>query len=682
MIRAPLIKRLPNELLVRTLHYCNYKVVIRFSMTCKRFYEMVRQSISLQLHIELEVGGLEILGASSASYASMLAELRGYWDASIIIIPSEPEDWDKKISSKVEVTKTRLELKEPELVSGSAAPPIVDIEPERPVQESPHVPTFAPNTEPVPVIPSKRRLRSGATRTTRPIKRRHLVSPEDQDAPQPDQVGTDALTVADISPNYSHPKLANSAPSPSPTPPPVSPSLTASATSTSGPFIAPTEPDLWQEKKQFEVDSSDVPSEEPRDVTVSCQSISGDIHPKSDLESHFFAAATTTLNTVPVEPTALSPPRCLVPAKRCAPAKFQPNLFQTKRRRITPTEIREFHTSLPTSAVADLPPLSLSQTEPKTTQLFTVPTIDDPSPPSEPSFRPSTSQNPVIQAPSLITRLVELTRDEAKSARTLIYTSDKSNSRLTSALGSIIDTRMSSSGKPGAPSCVHLRAPIMPREIVEEKSNDVDMVALDAMATPDVTISASTPDTSLSSIGSAPTSPVAFAVEAETMLKVPKDRSLVDEEDVEMDPNSLMSDSTRSGYTQRQHRMSTTSGRPASTQVTSNSEDTEPMEQTGVEVTPEETMEDTTDTVEQEGVPELVTEEPANALARPAEAPQQLTNLAQNFAGMQVQAAAVTYPGEHAAAPQELEPEPVAELAQVLGAMQMSAQGEADAHTE
>ncbi|CAE7196066.1 unnamed protein product [Rhizoctonia solani] len=50
--------------------------------------------------------------------------------ASVIIIPPEPEDWDKKISSKVEVTKTRLELKEPELVSGSAAPPIVDLEPQ------------------------------------------------------------------------------------------------------------------------------------------------------------------------------------------------------------------------------------------------------------------------------------------------------------------------------------------------------------------------------------------------------------------------------------------------------------------------------------------------------------------------------------------------------------------------
>ncbi|CAE7137983.1 unnamed protein product [Rhizoctonia solani] len=274
----------------------------------------------------------------------------------------------------------------------------------RPVQESPHVPTFAPNTEPVPVIPSKRRLRTGATRATRPIKRRRLVSPEDQDVPQSDQVGTEVLTVADISPNYSHPKLANSAPSPSPTPPPVSPSLTASATSTSGFFIAPTEPDLWQEKNQFEVDYNDVPGEEPRDVTVSCQSISGDIHPKSDLhitqESHFFAAAIPTLNTVPVEPTALSPPKCLVPAKRCAPDKFQPNLFQTKRRRITPTEIREFHTPLPTSVVADLPPLSLSRNEPKTTQSFTIPTSNDPSPPSEPSFRPSTNQNPPIQPPS------------------------------------------------------------------------------------------------------------------------------------------------------------------------------------------------------------------------------------------------------------------------------------------
>ncbi|KAH7333850.1 hypothetical protein B0J17DRAFT_674362 [Rhizoctonia solani] len=82
MTRPLLITSLPNEVLVRILHYCKYRAIIRFSMTCRKSYEAVLQSISLQLLIGLEVTGLEILDISSkASYSSVLAELKGYQDA-------------------------------------------------------------------------------------------------------------------------------------------------------------------------------------------------------------------------------------------------------------------------------------------------------------------------------------------------------------------------------------------------------------------------------------------------------------------------------------------------------------------------------------------------------------------------------------------------------------------------
>ncbi|CAE6362078.1 unnamed protein product [Rhizoctonia solani] len=74
----------PRELLVRTLHYCDYVTIIRFSLTCRRAYETVSSSVSLQLHIELEINGLEIADGSSnrnSNYSLSLKELRDYQDA-------------------------------------------------------------------------------------------------------------------------------------------------------------------------------------------------------------------------------------------------------------------------------------------------------------------------------------------------------------------------------------------------------------------------------------------------------------------------------------------------------------------------------------------------------------------------------------------------------------------------
>ncbi|CAE6432935.1 unnamed protein product [Rhizoctonia solani] len=82
--RPLLITDIPSEALVHVLHYCNYKAIIQFSMTCKKSHETVRQSVSLQLHIELEINGLEIINRSSntsGDYSTILAELKGYRDA-------------------------------------------------------------------------------------------------------------------------------------------------------------------------------------------------------------------------------------------------------------------------------------------------------------------------------------------------------------------------------------------------------------------------------------------------------------------------------------------------------------------------------------------------------------------------------------------------------------------------
>ncbi|CAE6432924.1 unnamed protein product [Rhizoctonia solani] len=75
---------IPSEIFVRILHNCDYVSIVRFSLTCKRAYEVVSSSISLQLHIELDINGLEIANQTSEknlNYSSVLKELRDYQDA-------------------------------------------------------------------------------------------------------------------------------------------------------------------------------------------------------------------------------------------------------------------------------------------------------------------------------------------------------------------------------------------------------------------------------------------------------------------------------------------------------------------------------------------------------------------------------------------------------------------------
>ncbi|KDN42226.1 hypothetical protein RSAG8_06893, partial [Rhizoctonia solani AG-8 WAC10335] len=74
----------PQEILVRALHNCDYVTIIRFSLTCRKAQEAVSSSISLQLHMELEINGLEIADGSSKgnpNYLLILKELRDYQDA-------------------------------------------------------------------------------------------------------------------------------------------------------------------------------------------------------------------------------------------------------------------------------------------------------------------------------------------------------------------------------------------------------------------------------------------------------------------------------------------------------------------------------------------------------------------------------------------------------------------------
>ncbi|CAE6471654.1 unnamed protein product [Rhizoctonia solani] len=106
MNKPPSIIHLPNEVLIRILHYCNYRTIVRFSLTCRNSYEAVLQSVSLQLLMELEVTGLEIFDESlRSSYSSILAELKDHREAwrsfrlapvvlSPAIVPSTRVNWE------------------------------------------------------------------------------------------------------------------------------------------------------------------------------------------------------------------------------------------------------------------------------------------------------------------------------------------------------------------------------------------------------------------------------------------------------------------------------------------------------------------------------------------------------------------------------------------------------------
>ncbi|CAE6411538.1 unnamed protein product [Rhizoctonia solani] len=77
---SPVFK-FPDEIIVRLLHLCSYQAILRFSKTCRRYRELVVNTASLQLHIELDVSGMEVLGealSSNKGYSTMLNDIRMY----------------------------------------------------------------------------------------------------------------------------------------------------------------------------------------------------------------------------------------------------------------------------------------------------------------------------------------------------------------------------------------------------------------------------------------------------------------------------------------------------------------------------------------------------------------------------------------------------------------------------
>ncbi|KAH7311779.1 hypothetical protein B0J17DRAFT_687629 [Rhizoctonia solani] len=75
---------LSSELIIQILHCCEYPTILRFAATCKEYSDLVTHSTSLQLHIELEANGLELVKGSfkrDATYSVILDDLKGFHDS-------------------------------------------------------------------------------------------------------------------------------------------------------------------------------------------------------------------------------------------------------------------------------------------------------------------------------------------------------------------------------------------------------------------------------------------------------------------------------------------------------------------------------------------------------------------------------------------------------------------------
>ncbi|KAH7337140.1 hypothetical protein B0J17DRAFT_666404 [Rhizoctonia solani] len=73
---------MPNEVIVRILQSCNFRTVLSYATTGRRGCNLVKSSVILQLQIELEVAGLEIIeSVSDVTTPSLLQDLKRYRDA-------------------------------------------------------------------------------------------------------------------------------------------------------------------------------------------------------------------------------------------------------------------------------------------------------------------------------------------------------------------------------------------------------------------------------------------------------------------------------------------------------------------------------------------------------------------------------------------------------------------------
>ncbi|KAG8709175.1 hypothetical protein FRC09_000821 [Ceratobasidium sp. 395] len=76
--------RLPDEIVVRILLGCSYSDILFFASTCRRYSNVVSNSATIQLHIELEANGLQTTERSleyTKDHTSLLKKLRRHRDA-------------------------------------------------------------------------------------------------------------------------------------------------------------------------------------------------------------------------------------------------------------------------------------------------------------------------------------------------------------------------------------------------------------------------------------------------------------------------------------------------------------------------------------------------------------------------------------------------------------------------
>ncbi|CAE6521876.1 unnamed protein product [Rhizoctonia solani] len=73
---------LSPELIIKILHCCDPSTILRFAATCKAYCELVAQSTSLQLHIELEANGLELVKVlkQDTTYSMILEDIKKFRD--------------------------------------------------------------------------------------------------------------------------------------------------------------------------------------------------------------------------------------------------------------------------------------------------------------------------------------------------------------------------------------------------------------------------------------------------------------------------------------------------------------------------------------------------------------------------------------------------------------------------
>ncbi|KAJ1303184.1 hypothetical protein OPQ81_011383 [Rhizoctonia solani] len=76
------LDHMPNEVIIHILRYCSFRFILSYAMTSRRGYHLVKNSAILQLHIELEVAGLEIIESmNDATSPSLLQDVIRYQNA-------------------------------------------------------------------------------------------------------------------------------------------------------------------------------------------------------------------------------------------------------------------------------------------------------------------------------------------------------------------------------------------------------------------------------------------------------------------------------------------------------------------------------------------------------------------------------------------------------------------------